>query len=386
MLSPAVKLSSETTKWDPRVVLASGMGAEMGLFGKKDQGEGPAQFNEEEWLRSQLGDANQLSGSQGGPIQKKGKSSYALVLLVLVLGVAFGGVVLFTQQSSGKRNSSDSDDLGQGIVNASGLRGHLVTRWLNGKAQYQLKIEPIDATADAGFAAVTGTPSGPIVINVRVLDSSGFALCGKEILVHFDPARAIAPSSAPASKDKVEDEQAALAKEFELKRAQADQHAREEGQDVFQNIEGKDGKVEALWAQGTIPCSPDQYRRFDYWDMSTNFPSLPEQQALLNHKAAPPKKTPAEEHAEAQRKAASIKPASAFYIEGDDRITEYESARTLLAASPGRSFFIDRKPDQVLVAQWAADFSLFHYKCDQHGVCALRHAGNGATVTGRINE
>ena len=359
----------------------------MGLFGKKNRGDDPTQLNEEEWLRSQLGDAHQLLGSEGGPVQKKGKSSYGSILLVLVLGVAFGGIVLFTQQqSNAKKNPNDSDDLGQGIVNASGLRGHLVTRWLSGKAQYQLKIEPIDPTVNPGFAAVTGTPSGPIVINVRVLDSSGFALCGKEILVHFDPSRVIAAGSAEASKDTAEAEQANLAKEFEIKRAQADQHAREEGQDVFQSMAGKDGKVEALWAQGTLPCSPDQYRRFDYWDMTTNFPTLPEQQALLVHKAAPPKKTAAEERAEAQRKAAAIKPASAFYIEGDDRITEYEPARTLLAASPGRSFFIDRKPDQALVAQWAADFSLFHYKCDQHGVCALRHAGNGAMVTGRINE
>jgi hypothetical protein len=354
-------------------------------FGKNDQGNGPTQFNEEEWLREQLGDAHQLF-NEGGPVKKKGKSSYASILLVGVLGVAFGGVFLFTQQSSFKKNSSDSDDLGQGIVNASGLRGHLVTRWLNGKAQYQLKIEPIDPTANAGFAAVTDNPSGPIVINVRVLDSSGFALCGKEILLHFDPARAVVPANAPATKDKTEAEQAALAKEFEVKRAQADQHAREEGQDVFQNIAGKDGKVESLWAQGTLPCSPDQYRRFDYWDMTTNFPTLPEQQALLKPKFAPPKRTPAEERAEALRKLAAMKPASMFYIEGDDRIAEYEPARSLLSASPGRSFFIDRKPDQALVAQWASDFALFHYKCDQHGVCALRHAGNGATVMGRINE
>lgn len=360
----------------------------MALFGKKDQidhGNGPAHFNEEEWLRSQLGDAHQLSGSGQSGKRKSGGSSVASILLIAVLGLACGGVYLFTQQF-GKKNPNDSDDLGQGIVKASGLRGHLVTRWLNGKAQYQLKIEPIDPTADAGFATVSGKPSGPMVINVRVLDSSGFALCGKEILVHFDPARTIVPSNASVSKDKVEAEQAALAKEFEVRRAQADQHAREEGQDVFQSIVGKDGKVEALWSQGTLPCSPDQYRRFDYWDMTTNFPTLEEQQALLKPKAVPVKKTPAEERAEAQRRLAAMKPASAFYIEGDDRIAEYEPARSLLSASPGRSFFIDRKPDQTLVAQWAADFALFHYKCDQRGVCALRHAGNGATVTGRINE
>ena len=351
-----------------------------------DHGSGSTQFNEEEWLRQQLGDAHQSFGSGSSGKRKRGRSSMGQILLIAVLVLACGAGYLFMQQS-GKKNTNDSDDLGQGVVNASGLRGHMVTRWLNGKAQYQLKIEPIDPTANAGFAAVMGNSSGPVVINVRVLDSSGFALCGKGILVHFDPARAgAAHSNAPLPKDKAAAEQAALAKEAEIKRAQADQLARERGKDVFQNIAGKDGKIEALWAQGTLPCSPDQYNRFDYWDMTTNFPTLPEQQALLKPKAAPPKKTPAEERAEALRKAAAMKPASMFYIEGDDRLTGYEASRTLLTASPGRSFYIDRKPDQALVAEWAADTALIHYKCDQHGICALRHAGNGVTVMGRVNQ
>ena len=353
----------------------------------QDHGSRPAQFNADEWLREQLGDVHQLSGTEE-PVVTKKKQSPTFILLIAVMVLAFGAVVLFTQKPGSQKNPNDSDDLGQGIVNASGLRGHLVTRWLNGKAQYQLKIEPIDATANAGFALAAGNPSGPIVINIRVLDSSGFALCGKPILLHFDPARAAALNNAPLPKDKQADEQAMLARQLEIQNARADQHAREQGQDIFQNIAGKDGQVEALWAQGTLPCSPDQYRRFDYWDMATNFPTLPEQQALLDHRAGPPKKleTAAEKRAEEQRKAATRKPASAFYIEGDDRVTEYEPSRTLLSASPGRSFYIDRRPDQALVAEWAADTALIHYKCDQRGACALRHAGNGVTVMGRINE
>ncbi len=340
--------------------------------------------SEDDWLRAQLADSSPY-GTPGRPARRKRKSKAPLLLLGIA-ALALGAFVVVTQSSSKQKSSpNDTDDLGQGVLNSSGLRGHLVTRWQDKKTQYQLKIEPIDPRANGGFALVTGSPTQPISINVRVLDSSGFALCGKEILLPFDPARTQENPRLP--KNKAEADKILAQRLADTQRMQAQEQARESGRDVFQTIAGSDGNIEALWAQGTLPCSPDQYRKFDYWDLSSNFPSLAEQQDLLDNKKGKEKLALAELRAYAQRKAAAAKkPASEFYIEGTERITAYEPARTLLSAGPGRSFFIDRKSDQATVAQWAADSSLIQYKCDQHAVCALRHAGGTATVMARMNE
>jgi hypothetical protein len=290
---------------------------------------------------------------------------------------------MVTKLSSKSKSPNDTDDLGQGVFSASGLRGHLVTRWQD-KAQYQLKIEPIDPREDAMFALVNGNAPRPFSINIRVLDSSGFALCGKEILLPFDPSKA-AQLNGPLPKKKADADQVLSARQADLKRLQAQEQDRARGKDVFQNIAGTDGKVEALWAQGVLPCSPDQYQRFDYWDMSTNFPTIAEQQQLLNRKSGPTRQEAAKEREAAQHKAAK-RAALAFYVEGDDRVTGYEPARAMLITGPGRSFFIDRKSDQAIAANWAANSSLVHFSCDQHAVCALKRAGTAAVVVGRMNE
>jgi hypothetical protein len=351
-----------------------------------ENSQGRTQVSEEEWFRSQFGDSNPL-GLPTPPKRRK-KASGGSILMLGVLALAGIGAVLFTMNlTKAKSNPNDTDDLGQGVNNGAGLRGHLVTRWQNGKAQYQLKIEPIDPRANDGFALVTGSPLEPIAINVRVLDSSGFALCGKQILVPFDPAKA-GQADVHLPKNKAEADKLLAARQADLQRMRAAEQARESGKDVFEDIAGSDGKIEALWAQGGLPCSPDQYRRFDYWDMTTNFPTLPEQQALLNRKSdSEKKKSTAEERAAAERRAAAAKkPASEFYIQGDDHITAFEPSRGLLHAGPGRSFFIDRKPDQAVVAAWANDLGLIHFRCDQHAVCAITHPGSATVVVGKMDE
>ncbi len=338
-------------------------------------------LSEEDWLRSQLPE-----GHPGITRKAPKKNSSTILLVVLAAALGIGGFFVVTQLGGkGKSNPGDSDDLGQGILNASGLRGHLVTRWQDKKAQYQLKIEPIDPRAEDGFALVTGSPTQPISINVRVLDASGFALCGKEILLPFDPTKTLQNPQLP--KNKAQADAILAQRAADTQRMRAEEGQRESGRDVFQPIAGSNGNIEALWAQGTLPCSPDQYKKFDYWDITSNFPTLAEQKDLLDQKKG--KKDAlnlAEIRAYEQKHRAAKKPTSAFYIEGTDRVSSYEPARALLVAGPGHSFFIDRKSDQAIVAQWAADSSLIEYKCDQHAVCGLRHAGSPATVVARMNE
>ena len=301
-----------------------------------------------------------------GFVEQKKPSKRASGMLVLLLGlVAIAGVVVITltqKQFLSPRTSSpssDSDDMGAGIAQASGLRGHLVTRWQQGKTQYMLKMEPLDPRDAAGFSAVAANISKPISINIRLLDAAGFALCGKQILLHSGSQPA-----APA------------------------------GTDVFQNIQGDDGSVEALWAQGNLPCSPDQYKKFDYWDLSTNFPTIAEQDVLLGRKPAitpatgvrtgAPQTTASSAGIRGRRKPAVKAPVSMFYFEGDDEVSMYEPARAILSDDSGRSFFIPVKTDQVIAATWAANYSHIHFKCDQHANCALR-TGNGE-ILGRMSN
>lgn len=262
----------------------------------------------------------------------------ALVALAALVGAALFGVVRAKSSSA----PVAFQDLGAGISNATGLRGNLKARWQNKTAQYELSIEPIDPLQSAGFSFVTANPPSPLFIHVKLLDATGFALCGKDILFPF---------SGPGEPD------------------------RERGQDVFQNSIGDDGKVTAVTAQGTFPCSPQQYKQIVYWDLSTNFPTLAEQDDLM--------KNPAQTKAQQQSRATSLRrkrPRSDFYTEGDDRVIGYDAQRKLLETGL-RSFLVSGSAGQSTANLWASDSVLFHYKCDQHSRCVLTHAGGMDSLT-----
>ena len=115
--------------------------------------------------------------------------------------------------------------------------------------------------------------------------------------------------------------------------------------------------------------------------MATNFPTLAEQDQWTGRARADAKDASAA--AKGKRKLVAKGPVSNFYIEGDDRVTAFESSRALLVL-PGRSFFIPGKNDQTTVADWAADSALIHFKCDQQDNCSLRTGSHA--VYGRVNN
>lgn len=287
---------------------------------------------EQEWFHAgpDEGQQNPADGtavsSPDGKSGRGGKSGFA-VLLVGVVILAVAAVVLFTTGKS--KSKSEPEDLGDGVFNAAGLRGHLVIRW-QGNAQYQLQITPINPLESAGFAFVAGNSPQPVSFNIRLLDSSGFALCGKEILLPFDPAKAVpaaaSDAQAPVGRgraDRVARELAA--RQAALQAQQALEKERERGKDMFQNRIGADGQIDALSVQGVLPCSADQYKRVDYWDFSTNFPTLDEQQALLHHQAGMAAQTAAATRLSARHRAAA-RNQSAFYMEGDERVTGFDNS------------------------------------------------------------
>ena len=318
----------------------------------------------------------------------------------LLIFAGFGALVIFAivafTMARPKDNTPQAGDLGPGIVAADGLRGHLSTKWegsaKTGKLAYQLRIEPMEDRWQEGFSLVVKKPSMPMSVNVRLLDSTGFALCGKEIDFHFDPQSAGAPIAVPigeanGKKMTVAERNAAIAsaRQSEIARMQAEEVVRERGKDIFQNQNTNDGQVSAVNVQGTLPCSPDQYRRADYWDFNTNFPTLEQQAFLVDPKAAMLAKRALEPPGHPGKRTLSRLPNQGFVMQGDDRITGYDSVRGLLWAE-NKTFHIDRRFGQTTASEWASNYSLIHYRCDQYANCALTAAGESAVLHARLDE
>jgi hypothetical protein len=318
---------------------------------------------------------------------------------VLIGGFAAVGAVavlfLLTARAKQSSNTPLPGDLGPGIMAASGLRGHLDTRWegdaKSGRVAYQLRIEPMEDRWQAGFSRVTLNPPMPMALNIRLLDSAGFALCGKEIDFRFDPQTAgipitvVMPAAADMKRISLAQRNAAIeaARETAINQARAEEAAREQGKDIFQNQTTPDGLVSAANVQGTLPCSPDQYRRVDYWDFNTNFPTLEEQAALVDPKAA--LAAARLDSAHPRGRTLPRTPQQGFVMQGDDRVTAYDSAQGVLSAE-SRSFRVDRRYGQATASAWANDYSLIHYRCDQQANCALTAAGQAAVLHARLNE
>jgi hypothetical protein len=74
-----------------------------------------------------------------------------------------------------------------------------------------------------------------------------------------------------------------------------------------------------------------------------------------------------------------------FVIQGDDRVTGYDQARGMLWAED-RTFAVDKRYGQTTAAAWASNYTLIHYRCDQHANCALTAAGQAAVLHARLSE
>lgn len=314
-----------------------------------------------------------------------------LMLYAGFAALAIFGIVAFYLVRP-KQNTPQAGDMGPGIVAADGLRGHLQTQWdgdaKTGKLDYQLRIEPMEDRWQAGFSHVVVNPPMPLSVNIRLLDSTGFALCGKEVEFRFDPQKASIPIPTLAADKKMSKAERAAAleaaRQSQITQMQAAEATREHGKDIFQNQTTTDNQVSAVNVQGTLPCSPDQYRRADYWDFNTNFPTLQEQAMLLDPKGALARGefTPPPHPG---RRTLSRMPQVGFVIQGDDRITGYDSAHGTLWAE-GKTFQIDKRFGQATATAWANNYSLIHYRCDQQANCALTAAGEAAVLHARLNE
>lgn len=321
----------------------------------------------------------------GGPIRKAPErgSEYTMLLVGLAVLVVVAMGIYFIKQPKAPPPGAD---LGQAVFSAGGLRGHLVTRWQGGKAIYKLELEPIDPTYAAGIAYVAAHPPGPMEFDLRILDASGFALCGKKVLLPFDPSTVPSdPTNIPQGRGRKAAEERAAAKQADLQAREASEQKLESTHDVLEEKLGDDGKVVSLYAQGDLPCTSEQYAHFDYWDFNSNFPNLQEQHDLMNHKAQRAGELSRSEREAARRKAQRML-ESTFFIQGDVRVNSWDPVAGMLGSGAGKSFYVAKASDRPLAEGWASNGTLVHYKCDQHGLCVLKQAGSGAIIIGSMNE
>jgi len=245
------------------------------------------------------------------------------------------------------------------------------------------------ASEAAGFALVAARPPAPYDVNIRLVDNNGFALCGKQILFHFDPTKSppLPPVTPQPRGKKADPAKIAADREAQMQSLQAAEADRERGKDMFQSLAGSDGMVNAVSAQGDLPCTADAYKRADYWDFTTSFPTIPEQEALRDPKAGQAERDKQlQEQARPIRRRASGRSQSAFFIQGDDRVTGYDAKRSMLEAEAGKKFVIDKRADEGTASRWATNYSLIHYRCDQHASCALTVAGGMSAVHAKLYE
>lgn len=328
------------------------------------------------------------------PVQAPPKKKMNFILIGGFAALVILAVFAVMTVNKPKADAPRPGDLGPGIVAAAGLRGHLDTKWdgnaRTGRLIYQLRIEPMEERWGPGFSRVTSNPPMPMSVNVRLMDSSGFALCGKEIDFPFNPQNAdvaipaVAQVGADGKKLSVAARAAAMqaARQSAITEMQAAEVTREHGKDMLQNQIATDGQVGAVNAQGTLPCSPDQYRQADYWDLNTNFPTLDEQAVLLDPKSGPHKESAS---ASRPKKRALPQLIDGFVIQGDERVTGYDSARGVLLVE-NKAFAVDRRYGQATASDWASQYTLVHYRCDQHASCALTAAGQSAVLHARLSE
>ena len=282
-------------------------------------------------------------------------------------------------------------DLGTFSTGPEDLIGHLTATWSD-KLSYRLEVGPTDPALTDAFAYTIAQTRSPLPVSLDLRNASGQPACNQQFVVkpesNHETTNVVAGSIGTATAG---------------------------GAAVFQNVPGKDGKIDAISAQGVMPCTRQAFESVAAWSFAARFPDLREQAALLQRLAAervvakapapqphPFVKAP-ERHAEtASLKAptapaapASVKLPSApvvpvtqptppqiaetasapqpfqFAVEGDDEIVDVNASQRSIQTTAGKIFLVR---EQLAAADGDGvldELANIHYRCDQSATCTL---------------
>ena len=296
--------------------------------------------------------------------------------LGILVGAAVAPITWYTNNPSGRY------DLGPVTSDAVGLKGRLFVKW-DKTLQYRVGFEPSYADQNPGFSLAAGNSPRPLSITVQLRDVQGFELCSKAIVLRYDPRRAAAfePASRGAEKAPGSDLESALAKGLDEVHQDAQEAAREQGNDVFDLQVGPNGQIASINAKGDLPCTRSNYEEATSWSFVPDFPSVAEQAELLKklRQRREEEANQAFEAANARRPRAT-KPAPntvQFFIEGDDAIVDFEPSNGNIITRGRKLFSIERNgPEAALLKSGDLPMRI-HYRCDQNGSCSLMSHGAG---------
>ena len=301
-----------------------------------------------------------------------------VALVLLGAGIVAAGIFAVLMLTKPSTASVPFQDLGPGVSDVAGLKGHMVTRWQK-DVQYELKFEPLFAIYGSGFAYTVGHPPTTLWINLRLLDSTGYALCSKQIAFRPGAARTnvdLALLQQPAARIL---NVSATSPSATGSGRQAPSRAGQDP-DTFQNVIGDDGQISSVYVQGVLPCTEAQYKKFNYWDFTTNFPSVEQQDALMKAPGiARARAAAAARAAQKQREARSPH----YFVEGDTSVRAYDAATATLEGGSGQRFIVVKKVELPTANAWAQNNAQIHYKCDTLSNCMLTRAGDGRIVNTR---
>jgi hypothetical protein len=313
--------------------------------------------------------------------------------MVYVTAVAGFGVLLGLVIAYWFIGNSGQYDLGAYTSSATGLKGHLSTKWEK-KPVYRLTIEPSDKGRQEGFALAAANSPVPLSIEIHLQDSHGAVLCSKEIILKYNAGNAASLSASTPGAETGETDEGSISSEqfaqrIDRARFEAEEPERELDKDIFQNQIGEDGQIASIHAEGEIPCSKKAYGNIFAWSFSSNFPAIAVQdelQKLQDEVRANEARLNAAELAARKPKA----PKSAirllpFSTEGDDSIVEFDASRGVIETRGGKTFYFDKTGGQGADPKWQDYPVSIHYRCDRAANCILTQARLGA-LRARMNR
>jgi hypothetical protein len=306
-------------------------------------------------------------------------------ITVYVAAVAGIGVLLGLVIAYWVMGSSGQYDLGAYTSSATGLKGHLSTKWEK-RPLYRLTIEPSDKSRQEGFALAAASSPVPLSIEIHLQDSRGAVLCSKEVILKYTGANVATPSASAADSEAAKTDAGSTsndeaAQAIDRARYEAEEPERELDRDIFQNQIGKDGQIVSMRAEGEIPCTKKAYGDTFAWSFTSNFPVIgvqDELQKLQDKVQANEARLAAAELA--ARKARAPKSALRlipFSLEGDDSIVEFDAARGVIETRGGKTFYFDKTGGHGADPKWQDYPVSIHYRCDRTSNCILTQARLG---------
>ena len=269
-------------------------------------------------------------------------------------------IVLAIRQFAGQEAAAPYADLGSSKVEAAGLRGRLIARWVD-KAEYELYIDPLTSNQAGGFAAVAGNPPHPLSFTIRLKDWHGDEVCQKEVLIPFN-----------------------LPVEPDSDQAPTPVQQKTLTGDTVQNVDGGDGQIAEIVVEGDLPCRIKSYRRISGWELATNFPVLADQgewagreqervATIRGKAAANSSKLPS----------ARIRPLPAP-IDGDDVIVGDNPTNGTVQTSGGRVFLLGGARVRARAPGWQVFPAAFHFHCDKNAFCVLTRPDAPTALQARL--